>query len=73
MRERICLLVFLALNLGRIPFFLLDLGSKLLVLLTLGVEVVHVKDVDDVLLLENELLDFSGDDCGNAPGLFALF
>ncbi len=35
---------------------LLDLGGKLLVLLTLAVQVVEIERVDDVLLLEDELL-----------------
>ena len=69
-----CLLVLLAFDLVGLfgLLLLLDLRRELFVALAGVVQVVEVEHADDVLLLEDELLDFSGDDGRNSAGLFPV-
>ena len=69
-RDLFCCLLFFLRFLQLFVF--LDFRRKLFVFLALGVQVVEVEHVDDVVLLEDELLDFPGNDCRNSSRLFPV-
>ena len=66
------LLIFLCFALNRDSFVFLGFGSELFVFLALDVQVVEIEHVDNVLLLEDELDNFSGNDGRNSTSFFAL-
>ena len=65
--------IFFCFALNRDSFSIFfDFGSKLFVFLAFVVQVVEVKHVDNVLLLEDELLNLAGNDRRNSSGLLSI-
>ena len=71
-RSRHILFVLLALRFFGLRFVFLGLLCKLFVLLQFAVQVVEIEDADNVLLLEDELLNFARNDGGDSAGFLAL-